>query len=545
MIEDDSLSFVSRITKNAVKDAVLKKLKPAKTDPVAKISSDFLIHAPDKLFDIIAKCFRSYIIHAHISGFLLISTLVPLIKDKLGDITSSNNYRSIAISSLMLKIFDLVIIAQFDEYLKFDDLQFAYQSGVSTTMCTWVAVETISYFLRNGSDVYTCLMDMSKAFDTVQHSHLFKKLLDQGMPPIMVRYILISYKYQKANVTWNGEESRYFTLCNGVKQGAILSAILYCVYTNGLFEQLRRQGIGCHVGQSFVGVLGYADDLYLMSPSLDGLQSMLTVCEEYAKNHNLKFSTDPNPNKSKTKCMAYLFKERELRKLKLCGNQLPWVSRGKHLGMRVDASKDNLLTKDIIEKRARYIQSNNELMQEFSYASCSTKAFINRTFNSHAYGSTLWNLYGREANMLYNSWSTSIRKMFRLDRKTHRYLIEPISQMEHLKCAILKRFISFTQKLATSPKAAVRELYSLLGKDCRSTIGANHRRIMLECSPDANTELTLKDVETKGFEATPIDQKWRCDLIKELIAIRDGSLILTSGWTCKEIEETLTHLCTT
>ena len=207
--------------------------------------------------------------------------------------------------------------------------------------------------------------------------------------------------------------------------------------------------------------------------------------------------------------MAYLFKERELRKLKLCGNQLPWVSRGKHLGMRVDASKDNLLTKDIIEKRARYIQSNNELMQEFSYASCSTKAFINRTFNSHAYGSTLWNLYGREANMLYNSWSTSIRKMFRLDRKTHRYLIEPISQMEHLKCAILKRFISFTQKLATSPKAAVRELYSLLGKDCISTIGANHRRIMLECSPDANTELTLKDVETKGFEATPIDQKWR------------------------------------
>jgi uncharacterized protein (DUF488 family) len=119
-------------------------------------------------------------------------------------------------------------------------------------------------------------------------------------------------------VTWNGEESRYFSIGNGVKQGAILSAILYCVYTNGLFEQLRRQKIDCYVGKSFVGVLGYADDLYLMSPSLDGLQDMLSVCEEYAEKHNLRFSTDANPKKSKTKCIAYLFKERELRKLKLC-----------------------------------------------------------------------------------------------------------------------------------------------------------------------------------------------------------------------------------
>ena len=87
--------------------------------------------------------------------------------------------------------------------------------------------------------------------------------------------------------------------------------------------------------------------------------------------------------------MAYLFKDRELRKLKLCGNELPWVPNGKHLGMRIDSVRDDILNKDILEKRARYIQSNNELMQEFAYASCSTKAFINRTFNSHVYGSIL------------------------------------------------------------------------------------------------------------------------------------------------------------
>ena len=410
----------------------------------------------------------------------MISTMVPLIKDKLGDITSSNNYRSIAISSLILKVFDIVIISLFSDYLNLDDLQFSYQSGVSTSMCTWVAVETISYFLRNGNEVFTCLMDMSKAFDCVQHSHLFTKLLEKGMPAIVVRYILVTYKHQKANVKWNGEESRYFTIGNGVKQGAILSAILYCVYTNGLFEELRHMNIGCCVGRNYVGVLGYADDLYLMSPTVDGLQEMLKVCEKYAQTHNLKFSTDKKPSKSKTKCMAYLMKPRELRKLRLCGNELPWVPNGKHLGMRIDAEKENILTKDVIEKRALYIQRNNELLQEFAYTSCSTKAFINRTFNSHVYGSILWNLYGREAQMMFNTWSTSVRKMYRLDRRTHRYLLEPISEMEHLKCAVVKRFLSFTEKLVNAPKEAVRNIYNVLGSDCRSTTGANKRRISLE-----------------------------------------------------------------
>ena len=91
-----------------------------------------------------------------------------------------------------------------------------------------------------------------------------------------------------------------------------------------------------------MGVLGYADDLYLIAPCLDALQEMLKMCENYAAEHNLKFSTDPNLNKSKTKCMAYQRKERELPNLKLCGNSLPWVKHGKHLGTRLDVGKDIL-----------------------------------------------------------------------------------------------------------------------------------------------------------------------------------------------------------
>ena len=101
-------------------------------------------------------------------------------------------------------------------------------------MCTWIAVETISYFTRNGSDVFTWLMDMRKSFDTVQHSVLFTKLLEQCMPHILVRYLLTTYRLQRANVKWNNEASYFFDIGNGVKQGAVLSAVLYCVYTNAI-----------------------------------------------------------------------------------------------------------------------------------------------------------------------------------------------------------------------------------------------------------------------------------------------------------------------
>ena len=326
-------------------------------------------------------------------------------------------------------------------------------------MCTWLATETISYFIRNESEVFSCLMDMSKAFDTVQHSCLFKKLLEQGLPRIIVRFLLASYRNQRANVRWNDDLSRYFEITNGVKQGAILSSILYCVYTNGLFEELRRRKLGCFVGSNYVGVIGYADDLFLMSPSLDGLQEMLKVCEEYANNHNLKFSTDANPQKSKTKCMAFLQKDRELRGMRLCDNTLPWVGSGKHLGMRIENIR-NIFSKDIKEKRARYIQGNNQLMQEFSFSSTSTKIFINRVYNGHHYGAVLWDLYDKETEKIFNAWNVSIRRMLRVDRKTHRFLIEPLSGTRHVKRSIFKAFVSFVERLQHSPKEVDRNVSS-------------------------------------------------------------------------------------
>ena len=60
---------------------------------------------------------------------------------------------------------------------------------------------------------------------------------------------------------------------------------------------------------------------------------MLLICEEFAATHNLRFSTDPEPNKCKTKCCAFTRKRPiVLPEVMLCGNNLPWVDKFKHLG---------------------------------------------------------------------------------------------------------------------------------------------------------------------------------------------------------------------
>ena len=69
---------------------------------------------------------------------------------------------------------------------------------------------------------------------------------------------------------------------NGVRQGVILSPVLFCVFYDVLLRELCSQDMGCHIGSLFVGALAYADDLVLAAPSANAMRHMLQVCDEYA-----------------------------------------------------------------------------------------------------------------------------------------------------------------------------------------------------------------------------------------------------------------------
>ena len=392
-INQTQLFQVDKVTPEVVKNAA-KNLKDNKSDPTYSYSSDCIKNGPMILFEKLSLVFQSFLIHGHLSLFLLLATLIPIIKDKLSSASSSKNYRSIAISSLVLKLFDWIILILFGDSLGLDELQFAYQPGCSTTMCTWSVIETVSYFMRNGSDVFTCCMDMTKAFDLVKHSLLFKKLISSGIPMIFIRLLLFIYTKQFANVKWGNSYSSFFGLTNGVRQGGVISAILYCFYGNYLFKELRQSGYGCLVNGFYHGIFGYSDDNFLLAPSEFALQKMLEICENFASKHNLKFSTNIDPMKCKTKCIAFMRKPRVKINMMLCGNKLPWVNQFKHLGNTITNQK-NIMEQDIVIKKAMYVNKNIELDQEFYFCHPMTKFRINEVYNSHYIGSPLWDLFGK------------------------------------------------------------------------------------------------------------------------------------------------------
>ena len=142
-----------------------------------------------------------------------------------------------------MKTLDWIVILLFGHSPWVDRLQYAYQAKTNTTMCTWAVIKTIGYFLRNKSEVFVCTMDMSQVFHLLKHSILFRKLIDAKMSPIFIWLIIFVYKYQSANVRWSGSYSNLFMMRNRVRQGAVLSALFYCIYVNGIFSRLDKPGL--------------------------------------------------------------------------------------------------------------------------------------------------------------------------------------------------------------------------------------------------------------------------------------------------------------
>ena len=86
-------------------------------------------------------------------------TMVPIPKDKRKSMGCSDNYRAITLSSIIGKVFDWVIILTEKDNLISSDMQFGFKEHFSTSQCTFVMSEIISYYNYNRSDVYVMLLD--------------------------------------------------------------------------------------------------------------------------------------------------------------------------------------------------------------------------------------------------------------------------------------------------------------------------------------------------------------------------------------------------
>ena len=217
---------VGRITEDVVAKS-LKMMKSNKNDALFDFQSDCIINGPPELIHHLTNLLKMFVSHGLVPFVILLCTLLPIVKDGLGDITSSDNYGAIASGSLLLKLLDIVILMLEGEKLGCDQMQFGFQAKSSTTMCSWAVTSVIDHFLSNGRNVFGCAMDLSKAFDMVEWTELFTSLVKRGVHPIFLRVLLYVYKNQQCDVKWAGKYSHRFAVSNGVRQGAVSSPLLH------------------------------------------------------------------------------------------------------------------------------------------------------------------------------------------------------------------------------------------------------------------------------------------------------------------------------
>ena len=174
-------------------------------------------------------------------------------------------------------------------------------------------------------------MDATKAFDRLKFTNLFNLLYKRNLPPVVLRLLYDMYIRQQICVSWNGVKSDTFLATNGVRQGGIISPMLFNIYLDVLLNILREKGTGCHIGSNFIGCLAYCDDVIIMAPTLHGLQDMLDTCSELGTKYGVLYNT------KKTLCLRISKDNSENTEFNVTLNdsKLMWVSKVKYLGIYV------------------------------------------------------------------------------------------------------------------------------------------------------------------------------------------------------------------
>ena len=210
---------------------------------------------------------------------------------------------------------------------------------------------------------------------------------------------------------WNGSLSGTFSASNGVRQGGVLSPLLFTVYLDQLILALKESGIGCHLNGMFVGAFINADDVTLLAPTSMALKAMLSTCTDFAASHNLLF------NASKTKCMYFNDASSQLQNTtKFMGRPIEYVDCTDLLGVSVTS---RIKERNVNSSVQKFYCRVNSVLYDFKDIPCDVKAKLLDSYCLDVYGSQLWNYSKHDVDMFFTAWRKSIRRLWKIPNTTH------------------------------------------------------------------------------------------------------------------------------
>ena len=285
----------------------------------------------------------------------------------------------------------------------------------------------------------------------------------------MCRLLLNTYISQKVRVKWENELSCYFNVRNGVKQGGVISPVLFCVYIDGLLEELKKTDVGCYMGSVFAGAFAYADDLTLLAPTVHALKIIASVCEQYARDFHVLF----NSNK-KSKLIVFKAGTRAPPDpgIKINGNTVKMVNSVTHLGHVI---YDNIYNFEASKCIRDFNRLSNLFFADFKDSSSEMRNYLFFRYCTNFYGSQILPLFDNCIQDLYRAWRVCVRRVWRLPWTTHSIMLPHIAKVMTPQLWFAKRCVKFIMMANNANNTVVNTIVNMAKVGSHSIMGGNIR----------------------------------------------------------------------
>ena len=148
----------------------------------------------------------------------------------------------------------------------------------------------MDHFVIGGSTVNMCSLDLSKAFDRLDHNILLNRLMDRRLPKCYLQIVQNWYSELFILVKWGNSFSKKSKITAGVRQGGILSPSCFSIVVDDILNYLEKSNLGCYIKMKCANSFMYADDIILLSISLNHMQKLVDICSKIIKDLHMKIN---------------------------------------------------------------------------------------------------------------------------------------------------------------------------------------------------------------------------------------------------------------
>jgi len=279
------------ITKDEIEKAI-RNSKNNKTAGPDEIPSEILKLLDERGITALHKMFNIIYETGHYPNQWVCSIFIPL--PKKTNARKCEDHRLISLMSHTLKVFLKIIHQRIYKKCERDisDSQFGFRQGLGTREALVATQVLVQNCYDQRKDVCLCFIDYEKAFDRVQHYKLMQLLKKLDIDQKDIRCIENLYWHQTARIKLGDNMSNTIQVRRGVRQGCVLSPLLFNLYSEAVFQgALRDVEMGIRVNGVWINNVRYADDTVLIADNIHDLQQLVNVVGEQSESMGLNINT--------------------------------------------------------------------------------------------------------------------------------------------------------------------------------------------------------------------------------------------------------------